>query len=297
MSDLKELVLHHGSLKFSALSMGEGPLVLCLHGFPDNLYSFRHQLPALAKAGYRAVSVALRGYEPQSQPEDGDYATGALATDIVAWLDDMGVRKAHLVGHDWGATIAYVAGASYPERFMSLTTMAVPHAGRFHNEAMRIPKQLRLSWYILFFQLRGISDALVERSNFAFIRMLWRHWSPNWTPERGALESVIATLGAPGVRKAALAYYRAALSLKNLTAAGRAANIFQVPIPTLAITGARDGCIDSGVFEQLIRSEDFPAGIRFERIADAGHFPHQEKPETVNQILLEWVGGQQPLRL
>jgi len=173
-----KFTLHHGPLGFSARSQGEGPLVLCLHGFPDNASSYRHQLPVLAQAGYRAVSVTLRGYEPSSQPADDDYSLASIAGDVVAFIDELGAERAHLVGHDWGAAIAYTAGAASPERFMTLTTMAVPHAGRFLNEVVRYPKQLRLSWYMGFFQLRGFADRTVEREDFAFIRRLWRDWSP-----------------------------------------------------------------------------------------------------------------------
>jgi len=286
-----KFTLHHGPLGFSARSQGEGPLVLCLHGFPDNASSYRHQLPVLAQAGYRAVSVTLRGYEPSSQPADDDYSLASIAGDVVAFIDELGAERAHLVGHDWGAAIAYTAGAASPERFVTLTTMAVPHAGRFLNEVVRYPKQLRLSWYMGFFQLRGFADRTVEREDFAFIRRLWRDWSPGWEAPPAVLEDVIETLGQPGVRRAALEYYRTALTPRVLLPSVRAANRYKVPVPVLAITGADDGCIDTRVFERLMYEEDFPEGVRVERIPNAGHFPHQEQPEAVNRLLLDWLGA------
>jgi len=227
--------LKSGDLKFTAIEQGEGPLVLCLHGFPDCYHSFRHQLPFLAAHGYRAVSVSLRGYEPSSQPADDDYSLESMADDVISFIDQLGEDKVHLIGHDWGAAIAYTAGAAAPERFHSLTTMAVPHSGRFVNEAFFKPKQARLSWYMLFFQLRGLSDYTVKRDDFAFIRWLWRVWSPGWQPEESALAEVIDTLRQPGVQRGALAYYREALSPKQLplTPARRAANAYRVPVPTL----------------------------------------------------------------
>ncbi|MCP4907623.1 MAG: alpha/beta fold hydrolase, partial [bacterium] len=206
MTEPERGILRHGKLRFSTLAMGEGPLVLCLHGFPDNAGSFRHQLPALAEAGFRAVSVTLRGYEPSSLPEDGDYSSEALTRDVIAWLDDLNVDRAHLVGHDWGAAIAYTVGGESPERFHSLTTMAVPHSGRFLAEAMLHPKQLLLSWYMLFFQLRGLADYVVERNDYRFIERLWPNWSPGWDFPREIIEDVIRTLRAPGVKEAALGY-------------------------------------------------------------------------------------------
>jgi len=282
------LVFTNGDLTFSAQAMGEGPVVLCLHGFPDNVDSFRHQLPVLAAEGYRVISLALRGYEPASIPKDGDYTLESIATDVIAVLDQLEADPVHLIGHDWGAAIAYVVAAAAPERFKSLITMAVPHAGRFARDGLRIPKQLRLSWYMGFFNIPWVSDWVVSRQRYAFIRKLWRDWSPGWQPESGVLERVIDTLAQPGVRGAALGYYRAALSLRALLVSAAEAH-YSVPVPTLALTGELDGCIDSQVFERLMVPVDFPAGMTCRRVVDAGHFLHQEQPAAVNALILEWL--------
>ena len=283
--------LKSGDLRFTAVEQGEGPLVLCLHGFPDCYHSFRHQLPFLAEQGYRAVSVSLRGYETSSQPLDGDYSLESIANDVIAFIDQLGEEKAHLIGHDWGAAITYTACAAAPERFHSLTTMAVPHSGRFVNEAFFKPKQALLSWYMLFFQLRGIADYVVKRDDFAFIRWLWRAWSPNWQIEESVITEVIDTLRQPGVQRGALAYYREALSPKQLplTPARRAANAYPVPVPTLALTGRDDGCIDCNIFQALCREADFPSGLEVRVIENAGHFLHQEQPDAVNDLVLAWL--------
>ena len=288
VTDTEQLSFEHGPLAFLALAMGDGPVVLCLHGFPDNAGSFRHQLPALAEAGYRAISLTLRGYEPGSIPADGDYTMETIATDILAVIESLDTGPVHLVGHDWGAAVAYVAAAAAPERFQSLTVMAVPHAGRFAREGLRIPKQLRLSWYMGFFNIPWLSDWVVQRQDYAFIRKLWRNWSPGWQPEPGVLDDVIQTLSQPGVRSAALGYYRAALSIKALLVSAAEAH-YPVPVPTLAMSGERDGCIASDVFEQLMVEQDFPKGLTFSRIAEAGHFLHQEQPGQVNRKIVDWL--------
>ena len=288
VTDTEQLSFEHEALTFSAQAMGDGPIVLCLHGFPDNAGSFRHQLPALAEAGYRAISLTLRGYEPGAIPADGDYTMETIATDILAVIESLDTGPVHLIGHDWGAAVAYVATSAAPERFKSLTVMAVPHAGRFAREGLRIPKQLRLSWYMGFFNIPWLSDWVVQRQDYAFIRKLWRDWSPGWQPEPGVLESVIQTLSQPGVRSAALGYYRAALSIKALLVSAEEAH-YPVPVPTLALSGERDGCIASEVFEQLMVAQDFPKGLTFSRIAEAGHFLHQEQPEQVNREILDWL--------
>jgi pimeloyl-ACP methyl ester carboxylesterase len=289
MHSLDDVVLHSGSLEFTALQVGAGPLVLCLHGFPDNARSYRHQLPALADAGYHAVSVNLRGYEPTSQPDDNDYSMEAVAGDVVGFIDEFEADKAHLIGHDWGAAVAYTAGAMAPERFKSLTTMAVPHSGRFVNEAVKYPKQLALSWYMGFFQLRGVAEHFVQRRDYRLIRKLWQDWSPGWDIPDDVLQDVISTLGQPGVTKAALSYYRAALTPSAFTPSARAAARFAVSVPTLAITGERDGCIDSSIFKRMMYDDDFPGGLEVQQVAEAGHFPHQERPKAVNALILDWI--------
>ena len=288
VTDPELLTFQNGLLAFSAQAMGDGPIVLCLHGFPDNAGSFRHQLPVLAEAGYRAVSLTLRGYEPRSIPTDGDYTIETVATDILAVIDSLNAGPVHLIGHDWGAAVAYVAAAAAPERFRSLTVMAVPHAGRFARDGLRIPRQLRLSWYMGLFNIPWLSDWIVSRRDYRFIRWLWRDWSPSWQPEPGVLEGVISTLSQPGVRSAALGYYRAALSIKALLVSVEEAH-YSVPVPTLALSGERDGCIASDVFEELMVEQDFPQGLTFSRIPQAGHFLHQEQPGRVNRKIVDWL--------
>ncbi len=240
-----------------------------------------------ANAGYRAVSLTLRGYEPSLIAADPDYSLEAVATDVVAVIDALADGPVHLIGHDWGAAVAYRVSASAPDRLRSLTTLAVPHVGRFARDGLRIGKQLRLSWYMGFFNVPWISAYVVARNHFAFIRRLWGTWSPDWQPEPGVLEGVIETLSQTGTKSAALRYYRAALSVKALTTPQQEA-YYCVPTPTLALSGERDGCIDSAVFERLMVAEDFPKGMVFHRVEGAGHFLHQERPDSVNSLIIDW---------
>lgn len=269
--------------------MGEGPVVLCIHGFPDNGSSFRHQLPVLAENGYRAVAVSLRGYEPSSQPPDNDYTMQALVGDVIAWAHELSDDPIHLIGHDWGAAIAYSAAAFAPDKFRSAAALAVPHPTRFGIEGRRHAKQAMLSWYMLFFQLRGVSEWVARQNDYAFIKWLWRKWSPGWNPPKEDMEDVIATFRQSGVLEASLGYYRAAFRREKPSSQKVSDRHFKLHIPVLAMTGELDGCIDSQIFEQLIYPEDFKAGLRFERIAGAGHFLHQEQPERCNTILIEWL--------
>jgi len=295
---IEHRTLTHGELRFDALACGfaenpGAPVVLCLHGFPDNARSFRFQLPALARAGYRVIAPTLRGYEPDSQPADGDYSLGALARDVLGWVDELHEQKVHLLGHDWGAAITYLAGALAPERFHSLMTIAVPHAARLTDGIRVVPRQLRNSWYMMFFQLRGIAEIAVERNDWALVRRLWKDWSPGYDLPEKEWISLRSTFEAPGVKRAMLGYYRqnaspgVMLGIKK----SEATSLTTVPVRTLAITGADDGCMDTRLYDHVFLDEDFPRGVRVERIAQAGHFTHQEKPDAVNRLLLDWMAG------
>lgn len=236
------------------------------------------------------MAVAMPGYEPSNQRENGDYSQEAVAGDIVALIEALGVEQVHLVGHDWGAAVAYRVAAGTPERITSLTTLSVPHPGRFLTGLVGEPRQLGLSWYMLFFQLRGIAEMVSAYDDYAFVRWLWRRWSPGWAIPKGELDDVIATLSQGGVFKAALAYYRSALGMRALTVP-MAEKLFRVPVRTLALVGEDDGCINARIFQKFMRAEDFPAGLRVEVIAEAGHFVHQEQPDRVNALLVEWLGS------
>lgn len=286
-------MLRSGALIFTADELGDGPLVLCLHGFPDHRGSWRHQLPALAEAGFHVIAPDLRGYEPSSQPEDGDYRLARLGEDVVCWLDDLGEQRVHLVGHDWGAAIATVAANLIPDRVASLTTVGVPPLRRMGAMVRARPAALTRLWYMAFFQLRaGPERALLARDG-ALVRRLWADWSPGWTCPEPAMRAVLDALGRPGVARAALTYYRQIPDL--ITETGRRSWRLlrdRVKVPTLAMTGALDGCMDSRLYDVGVSEEDFEAGVTVRRLEDAGHFPHQERPDDFNRLLIDWLTRQ-----
>ncbi|PHR53985.1 MAG: epoxide hydrolase [Robiginitomaculum sp.] len=289
------MILSHGNLDFTAYTCGfqespNGDFVLCLHGFPDSAQTFRFQLPALAKAGYRVLAPMMRGYELSSQPADQDYSIPALAGDVIAWIDYLGAQKVHLVGHDWGAAVTYLAGAMAPERFHSLSTFAIPPAARFADGIRAVPSQLLKSWYMMFFQLPGLAEWALERKDWALIRKLWRTWSPEYRLADDDWCILRAVFEKKGVKQAMLAYYRQNASPGVLLGlnSSEAANFTRIPVRTLGITGADDGCIDTRMFDHCFHEKDFPQGFRVERIAGVGHFAHLENPKAINQLLLDW---------
>jgi pimeloyl-ACP methyl ester carboxylesterase len=283
---LEQTTVAARGLTFPMLSCGTGELVLCLHGFPDNLATFAPQLPAFARRGYRAVSVALRGYAPSCLPPLEDCHPLEVARDAVAIVQALGESRAHLVGHDWGAVAAYLACALAPDRWLSVSTLAVPHPLGLMRALPRVPRQLRLSWYMLFFQL-PVAEHVLRARDFALLERLWRAWSPDFAPPVDEMQAVKRTFTAPGVCEAALAYYRNMFELGSGSA--REARELLVrycsQVPTLALTGADDGCIDTRTYEHAMSSRYF-ADLHVERVAGAGHFLHREAPETVNELLL-----------
>ena len=167
----------------------------------------------------------------------------------------------------------------------------VPHPRRFSREGMaKVPVQALKSWYMLFNQLPGFSDYFVKRNDWAMIRFLWRKWSPNQTLTKTEWENLRDTFAQPGVLKAMLSYYRQNVSPTQLLGLRKSSStdLGEIPVPNLAITGADDGCIDTRVFDYTVLPEDHPKGLRLERIEQAGHFTHQEKPAVVNRMLIDW---------
>lgn len=279
-------------LTFHTLEAGEGPLVLCLHGFPDHARSFRHQLPALAAAGYRAVAPAMRGYAPTGPAPDGRYQTAALAEDVVALIEALGYDEAILFGHDWGALAAYGAALAAPGRVRKLVTAAVPYGAQVTTAFMTSYDQQRRSWYMFFFQT-PFADIAVPHDDFAFLERLWRDWSPGWRFPAEEMTALKATFREPGVASAALGYYRAMLDPSRqdpaLAPLQNRMMVDPIDVPAMMLHGANDGCMGAELVEGM--AAYFPRGLRVEIVPGTGHFLHQEQPDRINALLLDFLAG------
>jgi pimeloyl-ACP methyl ester carboxylesterase len=268
-------------IEFGILEVGEGPLALCLHGFPDSAYTWRHLLPELAGAGFRAVAPFTRGYAPTGLSPDGSYALDALAADAVALHDVLGGdERAVLIGHDWGAETAYGAAALAPERWRRLVTIAVPPLAldeRIYGDY----DQLKRLFYVFFFKTPQAA-AVVAADDMAFLDRLWADWSPGYDAAAD-LGYAKQCLRAPEHLAAALAYYRA--EEPGLGDAVPPAP----PQPTLYLHGDRDGCIDIAIAADAVAH--LSPGSRMDVIDGAGHFAQLERPATVNRRILEWLAA------
>jgi pimeloyl-ACP methyl ester carboxylesterase len=277
-------------LDFAYLSDGpeDGPLALCLHGFPDSAHTWRYLLPELAAAGYRAVAPFLRGYAPTSLAADGRYQVGALVQDANALHEALGGGDdAVLIGHDWGALATYGAVAHQPQRWRRAVTAAVPPTASIGMSLLTYA-QLQKSWYMFFF-LSPLAEAALPLDDYAFLGDLWRDWSPGYD---GAWDvaRVKESIGDPERIVAAISYYRAmwdpTLQVPEL-ADEQTAALLPTPRPTLYLHGRDDGCM---LLSSMGSPLNFMAeGSVVEVIDDAGHFLHVERPDVVNRAILDFV--------
>lgn len=268
----------------------DGPLALCLHGFPDTAHTWRHLLPAMADAGYHAVAPWLRGYAPTGLAADGAYEAGALGADACALHDALGGdERAVLVGHDWGAFAVWSAAPWQPARWRRVVAMAVPPlavAGRI----LFTYEQLKRSFYVFLFQT-ALADVIVPMDDLAFLAGLWRDWSPGYDAAQD-MAFVRESLGEPANLAAALGYYRSMLDPTRHSPAyaeARDAAAAVPPQPTLYLHGADDGCFGVPEDDEMVAA--LSPGSRYERVPGAGHFLHLERPDVVNRLVLDFLSS------
>ena len=274
-------------INFAYLTEGSGPLVLLLHGFPDNAYTWSHQIPALAAQGYRVVAPFLKGYAPTDAPAVSGYDKAALVDDISVLVRQLSPdQPSYFVGQDWGAIIGYALLAAYPERFKSAVLMAVPHPAEV-AKSLLIPKHLHRSFHWWFFQMKDLPEAALSHDDMAFIDYLWSYWTTEGYTDEAHIRSVKDTLKQPGVLSASLAYYRAMFDASKTDPTHdsvRALMSRPIRVPTLALCGADD------LRAELMHDQGgyFEAPYTFKLIDRAGHFLHREQPQAVTQQILDW---------
>ena len=282
------------TVQLRALTWGpaDGPIALCLHGFPDTAYGFRKLAPHLVAAGYRVIAPFMRGYVPSSLRTDRAYHLGALMDDAlqVYRASNPGADDV-VIGHDWGAVAATGLAAMPDSPFRRAVVMSVPPSSTLRTRSPQvlrlIPRQLVRSWYMAYFQL----PFAPERSGSWIVPLLWRRWSPGYAPAED-LRHVDAAIGTPDRWRAALGPYRA--TLRNYPPPARYAELHRwwtdpPRIPTLYLHGADDGCM-TAQFTPYVRA-GLPADSDVGVVGHAGHFLQLEQPDEVGRRIVQFLSA------
>lgn len=269
------------SVELAYIERGLGPLVLCVHGFPDNACSWLPMLDVLAAQGYRAVAPFTRGYYPSALAADGDYAVTTLAQDVLDLISAFGEESAIVIGHDWGGLAAITAANMAPEKISKLVVSGVPH---LHKVPFTLAQLFR-SWYVLLFQLPNLPEKWVARNQLAFIDSLYSAWSPQWAIGTEHLDSVKSSLSAPGALSAALGYYRA--MVRNMTAARWKIMSAPTTVPALVFMGLADGSTGHELFRHTKDCYTHLHGLV--KMTGVGHFPHLEDHELFARKVLSFL--------
>lgn len=263
---------------------GSGPLVILLHGFPEFWYCWRHQIPALADAGFRVLAPDLRGYNESDKPRGvASYSTEHIVADVAGLVQHAGAEQAVIVGHDWGGAIAWELAMRHPEMVRKLVVLNCPHPAVFLRK-LWTPGQLARSWYMFFFQLPWLPEWWMRRGNFAGLEQLLTRDPVRpgaFTPDD--IAAYKHALGQPGTLTAAINYYRAVFRRAPWKLRR---GLRPIDTPTLLIWGERDRHLGLPLLEG---TETWVRNLRIERLPDASHWVEHDAPERVNELLVGFL--------
>ncbi len=265
-------------LSFEVEEAGGGDhLALCLHGFPEHLVSWRHQVPVLAALGYRVWAVNQRGYGETSRPDGVEaYAMRHLLADVAALIDASGAKRVTLLAHDWGAMVAWCFAAGRVRPIERLVIMNVPHPLCF-RAALKHWRQRRKSWYVSFFQLPFLPERMLAANGAAAVRRMFRGAG---IPAE-VVDVYARQAAAPGAATAMLNWYRA---IRMTSGVPRLET--PIEVPTLVIWGEQDVALDVMCLDG---TERYVRDLRIERLPGISHWVQQHAPERVNALLREFL--------
>lgn len=297
MADLARGTVDANGLTYTYLEAGDGPLALCMHGFPDSPFTYRHLLPALADAGYRAVAPFQRGYAPTTLPADPTHVhTSTMVADQIGLARALGGTgsDALLIAHDWGAVGAWGAASRAADLWGRCVIINIPPFEIFGANLPTYP-QIKRSFYFWYFQMTRIIEDRIRENDFEFVRDIWGDWSPG----HDATEDVrylADCLREPDHLRAALGYYWGQFDPKWFGspewADGQArAWGGDIPQPTLYLHGTNDGCHGMTADQCSVQVPQHAGpGSEGELIEGVGHFMLVERPPEINQRILDWLG-------
>jgi len=264
-------------LNFHVLHEGTGQPVLLLHGFPDSSRLWRNQIPALVKAGFQVIAPDLRGFGESDKPiETESYALPLIVGDVLGILEQLNAGRVHVVGHDWGAAVAWSLAALQPDRVDRLAVLSVGHPATFFKAGL---EQREKSWYMLLFQFRGVAETMMTRDDWKLFR--------DWVDHHPESEHWIADLSRPGALTASLNWYRANASPENSVPERWA--LPSVKAPTLGVWSSGDRYLTET--QMLLSYQNVSSSFRYERIEGASHWLQLDRPDLVNELLVEFLSG------
>jgi pimeloyl-ACP methyl ester carboxylesterase len=289
-ASIRQEFLEAGELRFELASCGEGErLALCLHGFPECWYSWRHQMPLLADLGYRVWAPNLRGYGRTTKPPRlQDYAIEKLVGDVAALVDAAGAASVTLISHDWGGVIAWYFAMRRVRPLERLVIMNAPHPVAA-EPAFRTWKQLKSSWYAMFFQLPWLPEALLRARGCRAVGDAMRRTSVNRErfPDE-ALAVFREAASQPGALTGMLNYYRAFVRGGGAARQKKLGSPV-IDTPTLMIWGEQDVALTKATTSG---TDAYVSDLTLRYLPDASHWVQQDDPDSVNRMLAAWLGGE-----
>jgi pimeloyl-ACP methyl ester carboxylesterase len=270
---LKGQCITINSLKFNVVIEGKGSPVILLHGFPDSAYVWRKQIKALQQKGYQVIVPDLRGTgDSEAPPDRKQYGIDIICSDVVALMNYLGIEKAPVIGHDWGAVTGWVFAGHYPERVKCYVAMSVGHPRAYRSNI----EQLLRGWYTVLFQIPYVAEQSIRAFDWLLLRLL-----TNNHPE---LNHWIEDLSRKGRLSAALNWYRAN-EIHMLFG-----NFPQIKVPVLGIWSTGDIFLSENPMLLSARYVDAP--WNYERIEGSGHWIPLDAPEHLNTILIDYLARQ-----
>ena len=285
-----------GGTRFHVAEMGDGPLVLLVHGFPEFWWSWHRQLVSLAAAGYRAAAVDLRGYGGSDKPPRG-YDLITLAGDVAGLVRSLGEANATVVGHDWGGLLTWTMGVYHPKVVQRMVAVSAAHPLRLgHSVLTDVRNQGWAARHALGFQLPLAPEKRLVKDDAALVGRLLADWSgPGW-PDPETSRTYRTAFQIPAVAHCALEYHRWSMrSLLRPDGIGYARRMRSpIRVPVLHLHGALDRCVLPRTAQGSGRYVEAP--YRWKLIEGAGHFPHEERPSSFDEELLGWLADPEPDR-
>jgi pimeloyl-ACP methyl ester carboxylesterase len=276
--------------QYCYLESGQGPMVLLIHGYPDNAYSWESQIRFLTTAGFRVIAPFTRGYAPTKTQQGSFYDRASLVVDMVSIIDQLNDGEpVYLVGQDWGAAISYGILGAFPEKVSRAMVLAIPHPVEVQRTLKKSLRHCIRSFHWFLFQIPWLPERVIRGSKGRFLSFLWKLWSPDFNDSKHVNYISKSMLEGRGIEDT-LAYYRSAMQKKYRDP--KYTQVFNrlnntIKVPTRVLCGQQD--MRKEMLPRAADCFDVKAEYQWSLVNNAGHFLHREQPKIVNDEILKWL--------